>query len=51
MEKPKIVDYKFLQRVRGYFNYLEIPFNTTLPFVNAFHNTIDCWRDKRDVQG
>ena len=51
VEKPKIVDDQFLHRVRGYLNHLAITCDIMLPLAKGFHNTIDSWRDNRDVDG
>ena len=50
-EQPGMVNHKFLQRARGFFNHLGITIEFLPPALKGFHNAIDGWRDGRDEEG
>ena len=47
--KPNLMNHKYLQQARGYFNHLGLAHNIIVPYLRGFHNTIDGWRDNRDI--
>ena len=49
MENPKLIDHKFLQRARGFYNHLVMTIDFLPPALKGFHNVIDGWRDGQDI--
>ena len=43
--------HKSLEQARGFFNHLRITYEVVPPFLRAFYNSIDAWRDNRDKEG
>ena len=50
-EHPKVLNHKKLERDRGFLNYLGMTYDIIIPFLRGFHNTIDQWRDGRNIEG
>ena len=50
-DHPGPLEVKWLERIRGFLNHIAITYCIILPFLRGFHNTIDSWRDGRDVEG
>ena len=50
-ERPQTVDRKILEQVRGFFNHLCITYDFMLPYLKGLHNSIDGWRDGRNIDG
>ena len=41
---------KLLERIKGFFNHFAIIYDTIIPFLKGFHNTIDGWRNNKDEE-
>jgi len=48
--EPIPVQLKLLEKARGYFNHLAIVYDIMLPNLKGFHNSIDGWREGRDIE-
>ena len=50
-EKTSKVEYKFLERFRGYLNHVSIAFPLILPYLKGYHIAIDARREGRHQEG
>ena len=50
-ERPNKLLHKFLEVSRGFLNHLGLTYPIILPYLRGWHNTIDSWRDDRDLEG
>ena len=48
---PGLLNHKFLEKGRGFFNHLSLTYEMVTPCLRGFHNSIDSWRDDRDIEG
>jgi len=48
--KPGLMNHKRLEKARGFFNHLSLIYEIIVYYLRGFHNTINSWRDNRDVE-
>jgi len=46
-----LLSHKTLEQSRGFLNHLSLTYEIICPYLRGFHNSIDGWRDNRDVEG
>jgi len=49
-DHPAPLELKWLEQIWGFLNHIALTYCIILPFLCSFHNTIDSWRDGRDVE-
>ena len=47
-DNPGLINHKFLQRARIFFNHLGMTIDFLPPALKGLHNVIDGWREGRD---
>lgn len=50
-DQSKLIDYKFMERGRGFMIYFCRTYTSFVPFLKGFHLTMDSWRPGREADG
>jgi len=51
LNTPPVLDFKDLERGRGFLVYLSRTYPSIVPYLKGIHLSIDCWRPNRDKDG
>ncbi|GKY90814.1 hypothetical protein MPSEU_000054200 [Mayamaea pseudoterrestris] len=50
-QDPKAIEFKQLERIRGFLVYVGQTYRSLVPYLKGIHLTLDSWRGNRDEEG